>query len=133
MSKSQPESCLFIDDSPETIKEKIARATTDSGSEIIYNPKTKPGISNLLDIYAAISGKEIHEISKEFSGEKYSKFKNRLAEVMSDHFAVFRETKKKLLTSEKKLKTVLSAGSKKAAKVANKKIIEVKKKIGVVL
>ena len=131
MSKSQPESCLFIDDSPEAIKEKITRATTDSGSEIIYNPQTKPGISNLLDIYSAISGKEIHDITKEFASQTYSEFKNQLAEVISAHFTTFREKKKKLLASEKKMKNILSAGSKKAAKIANKKIEEVKKKIGV--
>jgi tryptophanyl-tRNA synthetase len=133
MSKSQPESCLFIDDSPETIKEKLSRATTDSGSEISYNPETKPGISNLLDIYSAISGREIHEIVEEFSGKNYSEFKNKLAEIVSDHFATFRERKKKLLTSEKELKNILSAGSKKAAEVANKKITEVKEKVGVAL
>lgn len=133
MSKSQPESCLFIDDAPQVLKEKLAHATTDSGSEIIYNPETKPGISNLLDIYAAISGKEIHEITEEFSGKNYSEFKNRLAETIADYFAVFREKKKKLLASENKLKTVLSAGSKKATKVADKKMSEVKKKIGIAL
>ena len=133
MSKSQPESCLFIDDSPEMIKEKLSRATTDSGSEITYNPQIKPGISNMLDIYTAISGEEIDTISKEFSGRNYSEFKNKLSFVISDYFTVFREKKKKLLKSEKKLKTILSAGSKKAALVADKKLTEVKKKIGVTL
>ena len=133
MSKSQPESCLFIDDSPETIREKLSRATTDSGSEIRYNQETKPGISNLLDIYAAISGEEINKISNEFSGKNYSEFKNKLSDIISDYFAGFREKKKKLLASDKRLKTILSAGSKKAAFVADKKMAEVKKKIGVAL
>ena len=130
MSKSQPESCLFIDDEPETIKEKIMRATTDSGSEIAYDPKTKPGLSNLLDIYAAMSGKETGNIVKEFSGKNYSEFKNQLAGLVSDYFADFRKKKKKLIASEKKLKNILSSGSKKAAKVANKKMGEVREKTG---
>jgi len=133
MSKSQPESCLFIDDSPETIREKLSRATTDSGSEIRYNQETKPGISNLLDIYAAISGEEINKISNEFSGKNYSEFKNKLSDIISDYFAGFRKKKKKLLASDKRLKTILSAGSKKAAFIADKKMAEVKKKIGVAL
>jgi tryptophanyl-tRNA synthetase len=133
MSKSQPESCLFIDDAPETIKEKIARATTDSGSEITYNPKTKPGLSNLLDIYAAISGRSIEAITKEFSGKNYSEFKKELTVIISDHFATYREKKKKLLGSDEKLKTILLSGSQKAAEVADKKIGEVKNKIGIVL
>ncbi len=133
MSKSQPESCLFIDDDPEDIRQKIARATTDSGSEIIYDPETKHGLSNLLDICAAITGKEVSMTVREFSGKNYSEFKNQLAKIVSDHFAAFREKKKKLLASDKKLKTILSAGSKKAADVADKKMADVKNKIGIAL
>jgi len=132
MSKSQSEGCLFIDDSSEEIKDKIKKAVTDSGSEIEYDRKNKPAISNLLEIYSALSGKTIPELEKEFFGKNYSFFKNDLADVVVEYFADFREKKAGLMTDKSKLSSVLAAGSLKAAKVANKKIIEVKKKIGLI-
>lgn len=133
MSKSQPEGCLFLDDSPKEIVEKIARAVTDSGSEIAYDSEKKPGLSNLLEIYAALTHMEPQTVAKEFAGEKYSDLKKRLAEVVVDYFAEFRSKKQDLLAHPKKLVAILEDGSKKAAKVANKKMEEVRKKIGIAL
>lgn len=133
MSKSQPEGCLFLDDSPKEIEAKIARAVTDSGSEIVYSPDKKPGLANLLDIYAALTHMEPHLVVKEFSGEKYSVLKKRLAEVVAGHFREFREKKKALLGKPSYLKEMLAAGSAEAAGVAEKKMAEVKEKIGITL
>ncbi len=132
MSKSQPESCLFIDDFPEEIKDKIKRAVTDSGSEIKYDKKNKPAISNLLEIYSALSGETISKLERKFTGKNYSTLKNDLAELVTDYFADFRKKKAVLLKNPEKLSSVLMAGSKKAEKIANKKILEVKKKIGLI-
>ncbi len=133
MSKSQPEGCLFLDDTPKEIAEKIARAVTDSGSEIDYNPEKKPGLSNLLEIYGALTHMEPKMVAKEFAGEKYSDLKKRLAEVVVDYFAEYRERKLELFSHPKKLLAILQDGSKKAAKVADKKMEEVRKKIGIAL
>lgn len=133
MSKSQPEGCIFLDDSPKEIGEKIAHAVTDSGSEIAYQPEKKPGLSNLLEIYAALTHMEPQMVAKEFTGEKYSSLKHRLAEVLADHFSEFRSAKKALLTDEKNLINILEDGSKKASKVAEKKMNEVRKRIGIAL
>jgi tryptophanyl-tRNA synthetase len=133
MSKSQPEGCLFLDDSPEALAEKIARAVTDSGSEIVYNPEKKPGLANLIDIYAALTYMEPQTVAKEFAGENYAALKMRLAEVVVGHFAEFREKKKQLLTKPKVLAKILTKGSARAEKIANKKIAEVKEKIGLAL
>jgi len=132
MSKSQPESCLFIEDSPEEIKNKIKKATTDSGSEIKHDRKNKPAISNLLEIYSALSGDAIQKLEKKFSGKNYSTFKNDLTDVIIDYFADFRKKKPVLMKNQLKLSSVLATGSQKAAKVADKKIIEVKKKVGLI-
>jgi len=132
MSKSQPESCLFIDDSAEEMKNKIKRAVTDSGSEIKHDRKNKPAISNLLEIYSALSGESISKIEKKFEGKNYSVFKNDLADLAADYFADFRKKKAALLKNPKKLSGILTSGSKKAAKVADKKISEVKKKVGLI-
>lgn len=132
MSKSQPEFCLFIDDSPEEIKNKIRRAVTDSGSEIKYDRKTKPAISNLLEIYSAISGETIPKLEKKFNNKNYSTLKNDLAEAVIKYFADFRKKKSGLIKNQSKLSSVLAVGSQKAVKVANKKMMEVKKKVGLI-
>lgn len=129
MSKSDPEGCLFIDDSPEEIKKKISRATTDSSSEVKHKPE-KSGISNLLEIYSALSGETIPGLEKQFAGKNYSAFKADLAELVSGYFADFREKKGLLMDKPKTLTTVLKEGSKQAAVIAEKKISEVKKKVG---
>ena len=130
MSKSQPETCIFLDDTPEQIRNKVKRAVTDSGSEVRYDPAIKPGISNLLSIYSALSGDPIKKIEAEFAGKNYGHFKAMLAEVVISHFAEFRKKKRSLMAKPNKLRTILIAGSKKAEGGANKKIREVKKKIG---
>lgn len=133
MSKSQPEGCLFLDDSPEEIGAKVARAVTDSGLEVTYDPQKKPGLSNLLEIYAALSHMEPATVAKEFSGENYSALKKRLAELVADHFAEFRARKKALLAKPSALAKILEDGSARASKTAEKKMEEVKKRIGLAL
>ncbi len=140
MSKSQPDSCLFLDDSPEEIRVKVMRATTDSGSEIKYDPHHKKGVSNMLTIYSELSGEPVAKLEKKFAGKNYSAFKSALAELITKHFADYRKEKKELMASAKggsasggksyKLKAILDSGSDKAAKIANKKIAEVKKRVG---
>ncbi|MDR3582249.1 MAG: tryptophan--tRNA ligase [Candidatus Pacebacteria bacterium] len=130
MSKSQPESCLFLDDEPEEIAAKIARAVTDSDTKIAYDPEKKPGLSNLLEIYAALTHLEPEAVAKEFSGATYAEFKKKLTSLVSSYFAEFRANKKKLMAKPNTLIKVLESGSKKAAKVADVKMAEVKKKVG---
>lgn len=131
MSKSDPASCLFIDDSPEEIKEKIKRATTDSGSEIKLDREKKPAISNLLDIYHEIAGISSEEAEAKFKGKKYSDFKSDLAGLIGDYFAGYRKNKAELLKNPAKLKKLIESGSKEANEVASAKISEVKEKIGI--
>ena len=133
MSKSQPEGCLFIDDSPKETKRKVSRATTDSGSEVKHNPAKKPGISNLLEIYSSLSGKAIPKLEKKFAGKNYSAFKAALTELVSDYFADFRKKKQELKAKSSQLKATLLSGSQKAAVVASKKIAEVKEKVGILI
>ncbi len=132
MSKSRPAGCLFIDDEPKDIEAKIRSAVTDSGSKVKYDEKEKPGVSNLLSIMAGLSGKSIATLEQEFTGANYGKFKQALVDLVSDYFASFRKKKTALLGSSKLIK-ILNSGSKKAERVASKKISEVKKKIGLAL
>ena len=131
MSKSEPVDCIFLDDSPETIHDKLRSAVTDSGSAIFYDPENKPAISNLLEIYAAFSNKEVSEIQAEFVSTSYSAFKTALADMISNHFAEFREKKKLLMAKPALLKKVLAESDAQANKIADKKMREVKKKVGI--
>ncbi|HVO28658.1 MAG TPA: tryptophan--tRNA ligase [Candidatus Paceibacterota bacterium] len=133
MSKSVPEGCLFLDDGPDDIGSKIARAVTDSGSEIEYDPERKPGLSNLLEIYAAFGGYGPEEAAGRFAGKNYSDFKRTLAELIADHFAGFRAAKKALLAKPATLVKTLDAGSKEASKIAEAKMTEIKEKVGLVV
>lgn len=133
MSKSQPEGCLFLDDEPEAIHTKIARAVTDSGSEIKYDPEHRPGLANLIEIYAALTDKDPKTVAKECASENYAGFKKKLAELVADQFTEFRKKKKELLAQPETLIKVLENGSAEARKVVEKKMVEVKKKVGLTL
>lgn len=132
MSKSQPEGCLFIDDSPATIREKIKRAVTDSHKTIAYDPKNRPGLSNLVLIYSAMSGVPIEKVVEQSAGKTYSEFKEELAKIVIKSLAPFQAQKKKLSVDMKRVSSALASGNKIANSVAGKKLLEIKKKIGLV-
>jgi tryptophanyl-tRNA synthetase len=130
MSKSLPDGCLFIFDSPKEIKRKILRAVTDSETKIIFDPEKKPGISNLLTIFSEISGKSIKEIEENFKNSNYENFKKTLANLLIEYFKPFREKREKLLKRPSFLFKVLEKGRKRAKEIASLTIQEVKEKMG---
>jgi len=132
MSKSLPGGCLFMDDAPEVIEKKVMTAVTDSGREVKYDPEGKPGVSNLLMIESALSGASIEALVAKYAGKNYGEFKKGVAQVITEHFAPFREAKMKLLKNPKKIMSIFEAGTKKASKVADAKLAEVNKKIGLI-
>ncbi len=127
MSKSSPGGCLFLDDSPEEIKKKIMSAVTDSENEIRYDKKKKPGLSNLLLIYSSLSNKSVKEIEKEFKGKGYGDFKKSLVETVSEALKPFREKE----YSDNEIEEIIDKGNEKARLVADGKIREVRKKLGI--
>jgi len=128
MSKSQPEGCLFLDDSPKDIESKVKRAVTDSGSEVRFDLQNKTGVSNLLLIYEALTGETVSSLEKKYVGNGYGQFKKDLIDVTIKALKPFRESK----DSDKKIKSILAAGGKKAKKLASVKMKEVKKKLGLI-
>jgi tryptophanyl-tRNA synthetase len=130
MSKSRPNGCIFLDDTPEAIERKTKTAVTDSGNEIRFDPEHKPGISNMLLIMANLSGKSIPDIEEAFQGQNYSEFKHALADCIADHFKNFREAKAQLAKKPEALAKMLTAGAKKADAIAAEKIAIVKQRIG---
>lgn len=130
MSKSDPQSCLYIFDEPDAIKKKIMSAMTDTGKTIKYDLIKKPGVSNLLMIYSAFSGMPIQEVEKKFSSKGYADFKKQLAELLIIQLEPFRRKKKELAAREIYIKEILERGRKRAETMAQTTMEEVRKKIG---
>lgn len=131
MSKSDaPANYIGIFDSPKIIKEKIMRATTDSGSEIKLDEKQKPAISNLLTIYHLFSKQPISTIEQTFKGKGYAAFKTALAELIIEKLKPLQEEQKRLLKNKTELLSILARSTEKARSIAQETLQEVKKKIG---
>ncbi len=130
MSKSAPETCLFLFDEPGVIRKKVMAAVTDPGKSIVYDPSKKPGISNLLAIYSLFSGKSISQIEKKFSKKGYAEFKKSLAELLILNLEPFRRKKKELFEREVYVKEILEQGRKRAQVIAQSTMQDVRKKMG---
>lgn len=132
MSKSVPEGCVFLMDKPDDIARKVKRAVTDSDTEncVRYDKENKPGVANLMNIYATITGKTFEEIEAEFQGQGYGKFKPAVAEVIIDHMRPIREEAERLIKDKAYLNSVYKEGAERAAYEANKTLRKVYKKVG---
>jgi len=104
---------------------KIIKAVTDSGSEIVYDLKNKPAISNLLTIYAQLGNREIPRLVKDYNGKGYSEFKKDLAKVIGEFLEKFQEKYRAI--SDDEVMVILEEGRKRAKKIADKKLDEVKR------
>ena len=129
MSKSDPKGDIFLKDDLAVMRKKIMSAVTDSGSEVKYDPENKPGISNLLTIYASLKDTTIEEAEKEFVGSRYGDFKKAVADVVCAEMEVFQKKYQEILES-KAYEKVLKDGAIKASKVANETLRKVKRAVG---
>ena len=132
MSKSQPDGCVFLMDKPEDIARKFKRAVTDSDTErcVRYDKENKPGVSNLMQIYAAATGKSYEDIEKEFDGQGYGKFKPAVGEAVVELLRPIQEETTRLLADKAYLESVYRSGAEKASYVAEKTLRKVYKKVG---
>jgi tryptophanyl-tRNA synthetase len=134
MCKSAASNSGVIDilDSADINVKKIKSAVTDAGKEVIFDEKSKPGVSNLLTIHSALSGKSISELENEFAGKGYGDFKLAVAEVVTDFFAPVRQRTQELLADEAALLQLLAVGSQKARDVAAKTLAQTYSALGLV-
>jgi tryptophanyl-tRNA synthetase len=134
MSKSSDSAAGIIDimDAPEINAKKIKSSVTDAEREIRFDEKNKAGISNLLTIYASLTGKSILESEADFTGKGYGDFKNGVADVVTEYFAPVRKRTLELLEDEAGLLKLLKTGSEKAEAVASQTLTKVYDAMGVV-
>ncbi len=123
---------VFLLDDRDTVMRKFKRAVTDSGSEIIFSPD-KPGISNLMIIYSAFTGKTIDEVASEFSDGNYARFKLAVGETVADFIQKAQEEYKRIRFDKTYLSQVIEEGAEKAARIAYKTLSKVKRKVGFVI
>lgn len=131
MSKSDenPNASIYLTDDRDTIIRKFKRAVTDSDNEIRY-AEDKPGISNLIDIYGAVTGKSIEEIEKEFASSGYGDFKVAVGESVADMLDPVLKRYNELSMDKAYIDNVIKSNGEKANYYANKTLRKVQKKIG---
>jgi len=132
MSKSAESDAgvLWLLDDPKVSAKKIMRAMTDSEGSVRFDREAKPGVSNLLVIYSALTGREITSIEDEYAGRGYGDFKKGLAEVVVNEFEPVRARAMELLDDPAELDRVLAVNAGKAASVAEKTLTDVYDRIG---
>lgn len=113
---------------------KFKRAVTDSDTQrcVRFAPQEKPGVSNLVQIYASVTGRAFEEIEAEFEGKGYGAFKPAVGEAVVEALRPIREETERLLADKAYLESVYKAGAEKAEYVANKTLRKVYKKVGFV-
>ena len=129
MSKSDPKGDIFLKDDMKTVRKKIMSAVTDLGCEVKYDPDNKPGISNLLTIYAAIKDMSIEEAEKVFVGKRYGEFKAAVADAVIAELEPFQERYRQIVES-KAYEQVLRDGAVKAKKRAHETLVRVQEAVG---
>ena len=132
MSKSQPDGCVFLMDSPDDVRRKFKRAVTDSDREncVRYDREAKPGVANLMDIYATVTGKTMGEIEAEFAGQGYGVFKPAVGEAVIETLRPIREEALRLMGDKAYLDEVYRKGAEAASYVAGKTLRKVYRKVG---
>ena len=128
-SDSNPKGYVSILEKPDSVIKKFKSAVTDSESEIVYR-EGKDGINNLLEIYSLVTGREIHEVEKEFFGKGYGEFKLAVGEAVADLFRPIREEYDRLIADKAHLEACYRPAAERAMQYSSRTLQKVYKKIG---
>ena len=131
MSKSDTnqKSFILVTDSPDVISRKIKSAVTDSEANVYYS-ESKPGVSNLMEIYSVCTGKTYEQITDEFAGKGYGDFKSAVAEAVAEELKPLRTEYEKLINDKAYLTECAKKGAEKANRIAGRTVNKCMKKIG---
>lgn len=129
MSKSDPKGDIFLKEDFASMRKKIMSAKTDMGPTVSYDPDNKPGIANLLTIYAALNDVEIEEAAHKFDGYRYGDFKKAVADSLVANLTPFKAKYEEIIANGSYL-DVLRGGAEKARVIANKTLRKVQKAVG---
>jgi tryptophanyl-tRNA synthetase len=129
-STSSPQGIIDVLEDPASIRKKISRAVTDSGGEVRFDEEAKPGVSNLLRIYSALTGESVASLEERYQGAGYGTFKRDLGDVVVAAFAPIRERTEKMLADDGELDRLLAHGAARARQVAEPTMVAVRDRIG---
>ncbi|MFJ6214464.1 tryptophan--tRNA ligase [Streptomyces sp. NPDC092296] len=129
-SASTPKGIITLLDDARTSAKKLKSAVTDTDTVIRYDPAAKPGVSNLLSIYSAITGRSVPELEQHFEGKMYGALKTELAEVFTEWVAPFQQRTRAYLDDPAELDAVLARGAEKARAVAAETLAAVYDRVG---
>ncbi|HEY1273587.1 MAG TPA: tryptophan--tRNA ligase [Thermoleophilaceae bacterium] len=121
---------VYVDDEPDAIRRKFKRAQTDSGTEIVRRAD-KPGISNLIEIYAAARGVDPAAVENEFDGQGYGAFKEAVGEAIVEELAPVRDRYRELRPDEEGIERTLAAGAERARAIASGVLADVQRAMGI--
>ncbi|MEV6298113.1 tryptophan--tRNA ligase [Actinoplanes sp. NPDC051861] len=131
-SASSPNGIIELLDDPARSAKKIRSAVTDTGREILYDEENKPGISNLLTIYAALTNRAIDELLEEYDGRGYGDLKKDLAEALVEFVTPIQQRTKAYLDDPAHLDKILAIGAEKARAVSATTLVEAYRNVGFV-
>ncbi|RZS90286.1 tryptophanyl-tRNA synthetase [Motilibacter rhizosphaerae] len=131
MSKSLPgPGCLYLLDDPKANAKKIRSAVTDTGREVRFDPAEKPGVSNLLTMLSALSGREVAALEEDYTGKGYGDLKKDLADVFVEFVTPFRERVQALVGDTEGLDAILARGAERARAVAGETLAATYDRVG---
>lgn len=134
MSKSDPDECFIsMLDAPDVVRRKVKRAVTDSDAQIRFDPESKPGVSNLLTILSALSGRKVEEIAGEMEGKGYGELKQKAADAIIAALEPIQAEYGRIVKDKAYLESVMKDGAERAGRIASRTLQKVMKKIGYVL
>jgi tryptophanyl-tRNA synthetase len=129
-SASSPGGIIELLEDPSVSAKKIRSAVTDSETEVRFDEEAKPGVSNLLTIYSALTGRGIDDLEKAYAGKGYGDFKGDLADVVVEFVTPFRNRTRALLDDRAELDAVLTRGAARAREVASRTLADVYDRVG---
>lgn len=132
MSKSSPVGCVQLLDPIKSIEKRIKSAVTDSETEVRFDPERKPGVSNLLTILAAFSGRSVADVQQELAGSMYGDLKRAAAEAVISFAAPFQVRVAELLDDPAELDRLMAVGAARAREVAARTLADVYDRVGFV-
>jgi tryptophanyl-tRNA synthetase len=132
-SASSPAGIIEMLDDPQVSAKKIRSAVTDSGTDVRFDEEEKPGVSNLLTIFSALTGRGIEDLERAYGGRGYGDLKKDLADAVVDFVTPFRDRTLELLDDHTQLDAVLQAGAEKAGAVAERTLSDVYDRVGFVV
>jgi len=131
MSKSDPEETyIAILDKPEIIRKKLRRAVTDSENCVMFDPENRPGVSNLMSIMGALTGRSMEDISNEYNGRGYGVFKDAVADCVIATLEPIQKEFDRISADKAYLESVMTSGRDRAQAIAHRTLLKVRKKIG---